>query len=111
MRKEKIRMEWTSKQQQAIDARGSSVIVSAAAGSGKTAILVERITKILLDENNKTPADKLVVVTFTNDAAAEIKKRLRDAISKKASENPENKWLKEQQILLRKAKISTIHTF
>lgn len=104
-------MKWTDKQQQAIDARGSSVIVSAAAGSGKTAILVERITKILLDEDNKTPADKLVVVTFTNDAAAEIKKRLRDALSKKASENPENQWLKEQQILLRKAKISTIHTF
>lgn len=104
-------MKWTDRQREAIDKRNCSLIVSAAAGSGKTAVLVERLTEILLDENNKTPADKLVVVTFTNDAAAEIKKRLRSALNKKSSENPDNEWLKQQQILLHKAKISTIHTF
>ena len=58
-------MEWTTEQQTAIDFHGGSAIVSAAAGSGKTAVLVERVIKLLLDEENKTEADKLVIATFT----------------------------------------------
>ena len=65
---------WTDEQQAAIDARGTSIIVSAAAGSGKTSVLVERLLRQLSDTENKVSAEKIIVVTFTNDAAAEMKK-------------------------------------
>ena len=66
-------MAWTEQQQDAIDARGSSVIVSAAAGSGKTAVLTERLVKLMADPASGVRADRIVVVTFTNDAASELK--------------------------------------
>lgn len=103
--------QWTKEQLDAITARGTGVIVSAAAGSGKTSVLVERLLGILSDTENKMPADRLVVVTFTNDAAEQMKQRLSAALSEKIAREPDNLWLCRQQSLLRTAKISTIHSF
>ena len=66
---------WTDEQTKAITASGCSVIVSAAAGSGKTSVLVERLLRIISNSTNKIPVEKMVVVTFTNDAAAEMKQK------------------------------------
>ncbi len=104
-------MSWTNEQLNAINARNTGIIVSAAAGSGKTSVLVERLIGILSDTENKTPADRLIVVTFTNDAAAQMKQRLSDALSEKIAREPDNLWLCRQQALLQTAKISTIHSF
>lgn len=103
--------KWTDKQEQAITAKNCSVIVSAAAGSGKTSVLVERLIRQLVSTESKIPADRMVVVTFTNDAAAEMKQRLSSALSEKLRENPENTWINKQNILLQSAHISTIHSF
>lgn len=102
---------WTKEQLDAITARGTGIIVSAAAGSGKTSVLVERLLGILSDTENKMPADRLVVVTFTNDAAEQMKQRLSAALSERIAREPDNLWLCRQQSLLRTAKISTIHSF
>ena len=103
--------KWTDRQLEAIEARDTSVIVSAAAGSGKTSVLVERLLRILSDNENRVPADKIIVVTFTNDAAAQMKQRLSDAIAKQLEADPSNEWLFSQQALIPSAKISTIHSF
>ena len=106
--------EWTTQQQSAIDARGQSIIVSAAAGSGKTAVLVERLLRILSDHEHPVPADRIIVVTFTNDAAAQMKQRLSRALTARLSEledSPEYEWLLEQRVRLASAKISTVHSF
>ena len=84
-------MAWTNEQQQAITLRNSSLIVSAAAGSGKTSVLVERLIQILSDPTEKVFADRMIVVTFTNDAAAEMKQRLQTAFEKRIAEEPENR--------------------
>ncbi len=102
---------WTDEQRAAIDARGTSIIVSAAAGSGKTSVLVERLLRQLSDTENKISAEKIIVVTFTNDAAAEMKKRLTIGLSRLIDEQPDNLWLYEQQAMLQYAKICTIHSF
>ena len=104
-------MGWTKEQETAIDARGCSLLVSAAAGSGKTSVLVERLVRILSDSENRVPADRMIVVTFTKDAAAEMKQRLTAALADLIEKDPENQWLSEQQLLLQSAKISTIHSF
>lgn len=104
-------MSWTSQQQTAIDARGSGYIVSAAAGSGKTSVLVERLTKIISDKNNPVPVEKMIVVTFTVDAAAEMRQRLSASLEIAIGKNPEEPWLRRQQMLLPSAHISTIHAF
>lgn len=103
--------KWTDEQLAAINVRNRGIIVSAAAGSGKTSVLVERLVRILSDTENKIPADRLAVVTFTNDAAAQMKQRLAAALTEKIASEPENLWLCNQQILLQTAKISTIHSF
>ncbi|MCD7731482.1 MAG: helicase-exonuclease AddAB subunit AddA [Oscillospiraceae bacterium] len=102
---------WTDRQLDAINARDTAVIVSAAAGSGKTSVLVERLVRILSDPVNKVPADRIIVVTFTNDAAAQMKQRLSDALSAQLELEPNNYWLCRQQSLISAAKISTIHSF
>ena len=102
---------WTPQQLQAIEARDTAVIVSAAAGSGKTSVLVERLLRQISSTSSKIPADRFVVVTFTNDAAAEMKQRLTVELSKRIEQEPENFWLSEQQALIQSAKISTIHSF
>ncbi len=104
-------MSWTDQQEAAILARGASLVVSAAAGSGKTSVLVERLIRLLADEVHPTPAERVVVVTFTNDAAAEVRQRLDMALSAKLEGSAGNVWLRRQQTMLQSAKISTIHSF
>lgn len=104
-------VKWTEDQQKAIDLRYRNILVSAAAGSGKTAVLVERIINIITDRDNPVDIDKLLIVTFTNAAAAEMRERIGEAINKKINENPNSRNLQRQLILLNKASISTLHSF
>ncbi len=104
-------MAWTEQQQTAIETRGTGLIVSAAAGSGKTSVLVERLTRIISDRENPVPVEKMIVVTFTVDAAAEIRHRLSLSLEKAIAEAPEDGWLRRQQMLLHSARISTINAF
>lgn len=103
--------KWTPEQKKAIDTRGCNLLVAAAAGAGKTAVLVERIIKKITDEKNPIDIDKLLVVTFTNAAASEMRERIGDAISKALDENAESKRLQRQLTLLNKSSITTIHSF
>lgn len=102
-------VKWTNEQLQAIREKDSNILVAAAAGSGKTAVLVERIIHKIIDE--QMDIDKILVVTFTNAAASEMRERILEAIYKKLEENPENVHLQRQIILLNKASICTIHSF
>ena len=103
------KLNWTKEQQDAIYEKGSNILVAAAAGSGKTAVLVERIiNKIIKD---KVDIDKLLVVTFTNAAASEMRERVLDAIYKKLEDNPDDDNLQRQITLLNKASICTIDSF
>ena len=102
-------MNFTDEQKDAIYKKGNNILVAAAAGSGKTAVLVERIIqKILVDG---VDIDKLLVVTFTNAAASEMRERILEAIYKKLDEDPENTNLQRQINLLGKSNICTIHSF
>lgn len=103
--------KWTKEQEQAIKTRHCNLLVAAAAGSGKTAVLVERIIKIITNEEDPVDIDRLLVVTFTNAAAAEMRERIGDAISKALDKNPESKVLQRQLTLLNKSKITTMHSF
>lgn len=102
---------WTSAQKNAIEARNGSVLVSAAAGSGKTAVLVERVIERLTQPNNPTSADRLLIVTFTKAAAGEMRGRITEALEKKIRENPQDSNLIKQKMLLPSAKICTIDSF
>ncbi|MBQ6631723.1 MAG: helicase-exonuclease AddAB subunit AddA, partial [Romboutsia sp.] len=103
--------KWTKEQQAVIDSRNSNLLVAAAAGSGKTAVLVERIIQMITDRENPIDIDKLLVVTFTNAAASEMRERIGDAIGKALDKDPENRHLQNQLVLLNKASITTIHSF
>jgi ATP-dependent helicase/nuclease subunit A len=103
--------KWTKEQQEVIRERGKNLLVSAAAGSGKTAVLVERILSEVTDPEHPTDIDRLLVVTFTNSAAAEMKERISAAISARLAEHPEDENLQRQSVLLPGARISTIHGF
>ncbi len=103
-------MEWTKAQENAIAAKGN-VIVTAAAGSGKTAVLVERVIKCLCDDKKPVSADRLLVVTFTNAAAAEMRQRIEKALADRCTKEPENTKLLEQRLLLPSADICTIDSF
>lgn len=103
--------KWTESQSNAINTHGGAIIVSAAAGSGKTAVLVNRVISMIVDENLNVDADKILVVTYTKAAAAELKERLHSLLSEKIKENPTNTYLLAQQIKLQSAYISTIHSF
>ncbi len=104
-------MNWTPEQEKAIAHSGGAAVVSAAAGSGKTAVLVERIVRLLTDAENPVPADRLVVVTFTEKAAGELKTRLNTALSAAVERDPANEALKAQLVRLEDASISTISAF
>ena len=106
-----VGVSWTEDQQKAIYTRDRNILVAAAAGSGKTAVLVERIIKIVTDETRPTDIDKLLVVTFTNAAASEMRERIAAAISKELHNNPQSKLLQRQLTLLNKSSITTIHSF
>ena len=79
---------WNSDQLSAITSFGGNILVSAAAGSGKTAVLVERVIRMLTDEQNPVDADRLLIVTFTRLAAAEMRTRINKELSRLSSENP-----------------------
>ena len=104
-------MQWTEEQQKVIDLRKRNILVSAAAGSGKTAVLVERIISRLTKDNPPTDVDRMLIVTFTEAAAAEMKERIANAINKALEEDPDNEHLKRQAALIYTAKITTIHSF
>ncbi len=104
-------MNWTNEQQKVIDLRDKNILVSAAAGSGKTAVLVERIISMISEGYNPIDIDKLLIVTFTNAAAAEMRERIAQAIEKKISHEPENLHLQKQMMLIHNAQITTIHSF
>lgn len=103
--------KWTDEQRAAIDTRGCNLLVAAAAGAGKTAVLVERIIKRITDEKDPVDIDRLLVVTFTNAAASEMRERIGDALTEALDKDPENKRLNSQLTLLNKAEITTIHSF
>ncbi len=104
-------VKWNKGQLEAIEASGSSVLVSAAAGSGKTAVLVERIIRRLTDEKNPCDIEDFLIVTFTRAAAAQMKDKISRALSLKIAEDPSNRHLKECKFKLPFANISTIDSF
>lgn len=109
--KDEKKVSWTKEQLAAINTRGANLLVAAAAGSGKTAVLVERIIKMITDRDNPVDIDRLLVVTFTNAAASEMRERIGEAISKEIHNNPSSRNLQRQLTLLNKASITTIHSF
>lgn len=102
---------WTKAQQKAIETRHKNLLVSAAAGSGKTAVLVERIIRMISEGENPIDIDRLLVVTFTTAAAAQMKDKIGRELDKKLNGNPGNSHLQRQVSLLQSAHISTIHSF
>lgn len=102
---------WTDEQRLAIEARDCSLLVSAAAGAGKTAVLVERIIRSITDENSPVDIDRLLVVTFTKAAAAEMRERISAAVARALNENPASTHLNRQLILLNRASVTTLHSF
>lgn len=104
-------VKWTTDQQHAIECRKGSVLVSAAAGSGKTAVLVERVIRRLTDEDNPCSAEDLLIVTFTRAATAQMREKIGAAILKRLSEDPTDRHLRRQYMLLPFAKICTIDSF
>ncbi len=104
-------MKWTEQQYAAIMQKDCNLLVAAAAGAGKTAVLVERIIQKITDEKNPIDIDSLLVVTFTNAAATEMRERIGAAISKAIEEKKEAKSIHRQLSLLNKASITTIHSF
>ncbi len=104
-------VSFTPDQQRVIDTRNRNILVSAAAGSGKTAVLVERIIQKICDEENPVDIDRLLIVTFTSAAAAQMRERISKAVSKKLEEQPENEHLQKQAALIHNAQITTIDSF
>ncbi len=104
-------VNWTTEQKKVIELRKRNILVSAAAGSGKTAVLVERIITMLTDKKNPVDVDRLLIVTFTEAAAAEMKERISIAIEKALETEPENVHLQRQATLIHNASITTIHSF
>ena len=103
--------KWTDEQKKVIETRHRNLLVSAAAGSGKTAVLVERIIRMITDPEHPVDIDKLLVMTFTNAAAAEMRERVETALGKLLDEDPGNRNLERQNTLIYHAKITTIDSF
>ncbi len=102
---------WTKQQQAAIQSRSGSLIVSAAAGSGKTAVLVQRVLEWITDPKDPCGIDELLVVTFTNAAAAEMRSKISDELHRRLAERPEDSGLRRQLALLGSSRIQTVHSF
>lgn len=105
------KIEYTAEQKQVINLRNANLLVSAAAGSGKTAVLTQRIISLITDKDNPVDIDRILVVTFTRAAAAEMRERIAKAISRKLEEEPDNANLLRQMTLLHNAQITTIDSF
>ncbi len=101
----------TDQQQKAVDSRGASLIVSAAAGAGKTAVLVQRVLGLICDPKDPCGVDELLVVTFTNAAAGEMRQRMGDRLREELARDPANSRLRRQLGLLGSARIQTVHAF
>jgi len=106
-----MEMKWTREQQKVIELRRRNILVSAAAGSGKTAVLVERIITMITNINSPLDIDRLLIVTFTKAAASEMKARIGEAIKGRLDKDPDNAHLQRQMTLLGSAKIMTLHSF
>ena len=104
-------MTWTKDQQKVIDTRNTNLLVSAAAGSGKTAVLVERILSLITDAEHPVDVDRLLITTFTKAAAGEMRERISRALAERLKEDPGNEWLQRQEALVHRAQITTIHGF
>ena len=104
-------MQFTKDQRAAIDHEGSALLVSAAAGSGKTAVLVERAARLLTREKDPVPADRLLIVTFTRAAAASLRAKLAARLAEEQLKHPGSAWLRRQRMLLQRASIGTIDSF
>ena len=102
---------WTPAQRAAIEDRGGGLLVSAAAGSGKTAVLTERAVRLIADPVRPVDADRLLIVTFTNAAAAELRARIGESLLRLSQADPANGWLRRQRMLLQRAPICTIDAF
>lgn len=102
---------WTKEQQKVIDLRNRNILVSAAAGSGKTAVLVERILTMITEGDHPLDIDQLLIVTFTRAAAAEMKERIRSAVEERLEKEPDNEHLQRQSTLIHNAQINTIDGF
>ena len=103
--------EWTASQKKVIENRNKNLLVSAAAGSGKTTVLVERIIRMITDPENPVDIDKLVVITFTRAAAAQMRQKISDELEKLIEKEPENTLYRRQQRLVGNAQICTIDSF
>ena len=104
-------LEFTKEQMEVITTRNKNMLVSAAAGSGKTAVLVERIISRICDKESPIDIDRMLIVTFTNAAAAEMRERILNGISERLSQNPEDIHLQKQATLVHSALITTIDSF
>ena len=107
-------MKWTDEQREAIEYRGENILLAAAAGSGKTAVLVERIIELISPENKadeKTDISELLVLTFTDAAASEMRGKIAAAVRAALEDNPKDAHLKKQSLLIHSSSISTIHSF
>lgn len=104
-------MKWTDEQQKVIDLRNRDILVSAAAGSGKTAVLVERIIGLVTNKEHPVDIDRLLVVTFTKAAAAEMRERIGAAIDARCEKYPDDAHLRRQSALIHNAMITTIDSF
>ncbi|OWA36665.1 helicase-exonuclease AddAB subunit AddA [Saccharibacillus sp. O16] len=102
---------WSDDQWKAIAASGGNMLVAAAAGSGKTAVLVERIIRKIIDSDIGTGIDRMLIATFTKAAASEMRQRIRDALNKALVERPQDEYLRRQLSLLGQASITTLHSF
>ena len=104
-------VKWTADQQKVIDTRGKNILVSAAAGSGKTAVLSERVIKKCTEGPHPVDVDQILVLTFTRAAAGEMKERIYQKFADLSAENPGDKNLRRQLTLIHNAKITTIDSF
>lgn len=104
-------MSWTPAQRAAIEDRGGTLLVSAAAGSGKTAVLVERAVRLITDEQAPVAADRLLIVTFTRAAAEELRARIAVRLTAEAAARPDSAYLRRQRLLLGRANICTVDAF
>ena len=104
-------IQFTKDQQKVIDLHEKNILVSAAAGSGKTAVLVERIIQLVCEEANQVDIDRLLIVTFTNAAAAEMRERISAGIAAMQEKYPESEHIERQAALLHNALITTIDSF
>ncbi|OQB14163.1 MAG: ATP-dependent helicase/nuclease subunit A [Firmicutes bacterium ADurb.Bin193] len=104
-------LNWTEQQKLAITEKGKNVLVSAAAGSGKTAVLVERVIGLVTDPSSPVPIDRLLIVTFTNAAANGMQVKIREALKTMLDQNPDSEYLAKQLTLFPRAMITTVHSF